>query len=527
MTQDLLPPSSGSCPAPDDAVERGARAITLPILAVVAGMLGSIALLIGLVARLEPARERPLPTVLVERGGRGAELPALTYSPMAAAITPITSLTASRPTELGGSTSGSLYASADRIDIYARTSSSTATLNLVEYLPDDGKWVKHGADCAVTTDLTLCRYVAKRGARYWHVYKASGSMAYVGIEQAYNQGASLGSIEPSGPGISLPLGVSDGGTGLASYTAGDLLYATGSATLAKLAKGSDGTYLTVQSGALAWGSVSAGGLGWYGDGSDGDVTISGGTTTLSREMVYNNLTVTSTGVLDMNGWPIRVLGTLTVQASGRVHCDGYAGSGSTGGAARPDNYLGGSTAGSNGSSTNAFTASPITNSAGGGAGGTGGSGFGGAYHGGGGGTRSLLAAGYGAYRSFPLAIQQYAYNGATLGTALLRGGTGGGGGAGNGGSTGGGGGGGGGRAIIFAYNVVNNGTISCNGAAGVYSLGLNTGGGGGGGGGSITVAYRTYSGSDPTASGGAGGTGSGNGTDGAAGAAGLVLKLQL
>lgn len=260
MTQDLLPPSSGSCPAPDDAVERGARAITLPILAVVAGMLGSIALLIGLVARLEPARERPLPTVLVERGGRGAELPALTYSPMATAITPITSLTASRPTELGGSTSGSLYASADRIDIYARTSSSTATLNLVEYLPDDGKWVKHGADCAVTTDLTLCRYVAKRGARYWHVYKASGSMAYVGIEQAYNQGASLGSIEPTGSSISLPLGVADGGTGLTSYTAGDLLYATGSTTLAKLGIGTEGYVLKVTSGVPAWGAAS-GGLG--------------------------------------------------------------------------------------------------------------------------------------------------------------------------------------------------------------------------------------------------------------------------
>lgn len=167
----------------------------------------------------------------------------------AAAITPITSLTASRPTELGGSTSGSLYASADRIDIYARTSSSTATLNLVEYLPDDGKWVKHGADCAVTTDLTLCRYVAKRGARYWHVYKASGSMAYVGIEQAYNQGASLGSIEPSGPGISLPLGVSDGGTGLTGFTANRLLYSSSTSAIGQLGC-SDGQVPTWSSGAI-------------------------------------------------------------------------------------------------------------------------------------------------------------------------------------------------------------------------------------------------------------------------------------
>jgi hypothetical protein len=45
----------------------------------------------------------------------------------------------------------------------------------------------------------------------------------------------------------------------------------------------------------------------FGDGSDGAVTISSGTTVLSREMYYTNLTISGTGSLDPNGF--RVLGT--------------------------------------------------------------------------------------------------------------------------------------------------------------------------------------------------------------------------
>ena len=53
------------------------------------------------------------------------------------------------------------------------------------------------------------------------------------------------------------LAVSGGGTGLASFTAGDILYATGTTTLAKLAKGTAEQVLAMNSGATApdWGSV--------------------------------------------------------------------------------------------------------------------------------------------------------------------------------------------------------------------------------------------------------------------------------
>lgn len=46
--------------------------------------------------------------------------------------------------------------------------------------------------------------------------------------------------------------VAKGGTNLSSYTAGDILYATGAATLAKLPIGTNGQVLTVVAGAPAW-----------------------------------------------------------------------------------------------------------------------------------------------------------------------------------------------------------------------------------------------------------------------------------
>ena len=76
----------------------------------------------------------------------------------------------------------------------------------------------------------------------------------------------------SGSGITIPtgtsftvadgMGVAGGGTGLTSFTAGDLLYATGSTTLAKLAKGTANQTLQMNGGATAptWVTASSGGL---------------------------------------------------------------------------------------------------------------------------------------------------------------------------------------------------------------------------------------------------------------------------
>ncbi len=54
------------------------------------------------------------------------------------------------------------------------------------------------------------------------------------------------------------LGPTNGGTGLNSFSAGDLIYASSSAVLAKLGIGGNGQVLTVSSGNLAWGTVANG-----------------------------------------------------------------------------------------------------------------------------------------------------------------------------------------------------------------------------------------------------------------------------
>jgi hypothetical protein len=53
---------------------------------------------------------------------------------------------------------------------------------------------------------------------------------------------------------------------------------------------------------------------WYtfGDGSDGDVTISSGTTNLSRDMFYRNLTISSTGLLNPKSFRVFVSGVLDI-----------------------------------------------------------------------------------------------------------------------------------------------------------------------------------------------------------------------
>lgn len=70
-----------------------------------------------------------------------------------------------------------------------------------------------------------------------------------------------------------------GGTGQTSYTAGDMLYASGSTAISKLGVGSNGQCMTVVSGLPAWGSCS-------GSGASGDITdviagagLSGGAST--------------------------------------------------------------------------------------------------------------------------------------------------------------------------------------------------------------------------------------------------------
>lgn len=271
----------------------------------------------------------------------------------------------------------------------------------------------------------------------------------------------------------------------------------------------------------------------FGDASDGNVTISG-FTTLSREMHYNNLTVTSTGQLKPNGNRIFVRGTLTIDAGGSIDDDGFSATnqvGRTGFVAR--NYLGGqgTNAGSgwsvvainqaNGnaainntnSSLNATNAAPI---------------------GGNGGNSSTRVGGAGG--TAPQNATPQKWSGRIIdgrgSFGAFNGGSGGGGGAvtvtayTSGTFISGGGGSGAGIVWIAAATVANSGNISAKGGNGANaSLGVgigSCGGGGGGGGGLVAIITRstTIGGTVSVAAGtggtgaGVGGTNGGNGVDG-------------
>lgn len=253
---------------------------------------------------------------------------------------------------------------------------------------------------------------------------------------------------------------------------------------------------------------------YYLDGSDGNVTISGGTTTLARDMYYDTLTVDATGILIPAGWTIYCKTALI--NNGLIHMNGANGVSTTRG--DPTAVTGPyrvATSGSNGGAitTNAANA---------------------------GGTKIIGAAGGNGANS------DTGNTGGTVSTSVSAGGKnpetirkllfatglpnnisnileypnyvpsiGGAGGGGGSADAGGGGGGGGGFIYIFAKSVSGSGTFECKGGNGGPG-GATGGGGGGGGGGVVTIVsnQNSIAGAQVLVTGGTGGTGFLTGSNG-------------
>lgn len=143
------------------------------------------------------------------------------------------------------------------------------------------------------------------------------------------------------------VGVGYGGTGLASYTAGDILYASGTTTLAKLAKGSDTEVLTLASGVPTWAAPTVGditgvtaGTGLSGGGTTGTVTLNveASQTQITSVGALGAGSITSGfGAIDVGSSSIdggTITGTFSGNITGNVtgNCSGTAGS-ATGNAA--------------------------------------------------------------------------------------------------------------------------------------------------------------------------------------------------
>jgi len=272
------------------------------------------------------------------------------------------------------------------------------------------------------------------------------------------------------------------------------------------------------------------GFGYFGDGSDGDATITG-SLTASRELYYNNLSITGTGSIKPNGYKIYVKETLTIQTSASINDDGNAPVGTTGGVAlTARNYLGGASGGGANSILNAV-ASGIN----------GGGSTNASFNslslpptGGIGGTAGARAGGTGGGASQTSPHQKWNgrwYDGRWTGGAFN-----GGGGGGSGGCAvadpalaSGAGGSGGGVVWIAAKNVVNNGRISANGGNGGNASGSAgaSAGGAGGAGGLVCLVTKSTSYGVITANGGSGGTGVVGGGSGGPGSSGSVAIVIL
>ena len=282
----------------------------------------------------------------------------------------------------------------------------------------------------------------------------------------------------------------------------------------------------------------------FGDGSDGDVTISSGTTVLTRDVYYNNLIISGTGRIFTNGYKIFVKNILDLSNAPQraINADGENGghaTGSTPGTA-PTVHAAGSVAspgqgiagavGTTGTGASSSFVSSINGN--GGPSNTAGAGGAGVNAGAGGG-----GAGSSGGVTLPNNINTYATNFFT-GAALLGGGGGGRGGSSGGGdginSGGAGGAGGNGGSVVAIYaniivtsNLTPSSVISATGGnggrGGTPIAGICGGGGGGsgGGGGWVYICYNKRAGPKITAminasggAGGAGGNGSGTLTSG-------------
>lgn len=311
---------------------------------------------------------------------------------------------------------------------------------------------------------------------------------------------------------------------------------------------------------------------WFGDGSDGNLSVSSGTTTLARDTYWNNVTLTGTAIIKTSGFRMFALGVvdLTACAVGAIQVTGNPGvatgagssvGGAGGGAPWVLNNLaplgtgsagltgGSSTTGAGGAASNFGAAIAIGNggqtTASGVASGRGGQGLTSTQSGGLGGNGNNNTSPY-AIRYLTAELMRIV--GTTV--ALISGGCGNCGGGGGGGNTtqagtGGGGGGGGAGSMALFLRTINRGAstpigaISAKGGIGANSSNVinpNTGGGGGGGGGAggwIYLCYKFLTGVSATslvdasgAAAGNGGNGNGSGAGGTGGSGGNGGYIQ-
>ena len=194
----------------------------------------------------------------------------------------------------------------------------------------------------VASDRLLVSDATDNNAKYVNISQITSAIGGGTVTSVDGSGGSTGltltggAITTSG---TLTLGgllaTGSGGTGLTSFTAGDILYASNSSTLAKLAIGSAGQVLKVNSGLPSWqadsnsggtvtsitnaadsgtgSAITTSGTFTYSGGTNITTSVSGTTVTINTSATTNTGTVTSIATGNgISGGTITTSGTLTV-----------------------------------------------------------------------------------------------------------------------------------------------------------------------------------------------------------------------
>ena len=215
----------------------------------------------------------------------------------------------------------------------------------VDYAGTDNVILAAADGTAVTVvagDRLLVSDASDNNAKYVNISQITSAIGGGTVTSVDGSGGSTGltltggAITTSG---TLTLGgllaTGSGGTGLTSFTTGDILYASNSSTLAKLAIGSAGQVLKVNSGLPSWqadsnsggtvtsitnaadsgtgSAITTSGTFTYSGGTNITTSVSGTTVTINTSATTNTGTVTSIATGNgISGGTITTSGTLTV-----------------------------------------------------------------------------------------------------------------------------------------------------------------------------------------------------------------------
>jgi len=241
-------------------------------------------------------------------------------------------------------TSGTLTLTAEQYQALSMTSTATLSGNITYRLPSGvgGQWIidnrTSGSYTFTVSSLGGGTSVVCPQSARTLIY-SDGTNVRLSTDTSVTAGTGI-AVAGSTVSLSVPVTAVRGGTGFTTYTTGDIIYASASNTLSKLAAGTAGYVLTMSGGVPTW-AAAPGGSG--GTGTVTSITVTGGTTGLTFTpttpittsgtfSMQGTLAVTNGGTGGYDQASARAgigLGTIAIQSSSAVNITGGSISGVT------------------------------------------------------------------------------------------------------------------------------------------------------------------------------------------------------